>query len=67
MRADWLDILCCPEDKAALTLDADERDGDDIVAGSLTCTACGFVYPIEAGIPNLLPQDFHRDEVRDAA
>jgi SAM-dependent methyltransferase/uncharacterized protein YbaR (Trm112 family) len=34
----------------------------DIVAGLLVCGACGRWYPIEAGIPELLP-----DHLRDAA
>lgn len=66
MHPDLLDILCCPEDKAPLRLHATDRDGDEVRAGSLTCTQCGFAYPIEEGIPNLLPQDWHADEVRDA-
>jgi uncharacterized protein len=37
----------------------------EIVTGTLRCAACGFAYPVEAGIPNLLPQAFHRDEVQD--
>ena len=40
-----LAILVCPVDHAAL-----RQDGD-----SLVCTACGTVYPIEDGIPNMLP------------
>lgn len=66
MRPDWLEILCCPEDQAALRLAVTDRADDDVLAGTLTCERCGFVYPIEAGIPNLLPQAFHRDEVHDA-
>ncbi len=57
-----MDIICCPLDKGELELDVDERDGDDVVAGTLTCTDCGETYPIEEGIPNLLPPDM-RDDV----
>ena len=55
MRRDLLDILACPDDKAALALSAEEEDGE-VTSGALTCSECGTVYPIEDGIPNLLPQ-----------
>lgn len=57
MKRDLMDILCCPLDKHELELDVDERDDTEILAGTLTCTECGETYPIEEGIPNLLPPD----------
>lgn len=42
-----LEILVCPVDKQELRLE-DQR---------LVCTACGRVYPIEDGIPNMLVED----------
>jgi len=61
MKDDLMDILRCPVDKAELELEVDERDDDEVLAGRLVCTECGEVYPIEDGIPNLLPPDM-RDE-----
>ncbi len=62
MRKDLAAIVCCPEDRAKLTLVATKRDEhEDVLEGTLTCTQCGFVYPIEAGIPNLLPPEYHLD------
>ena len=61
MQPDLVDILCCPLDKHDLDLDVTERDDDEILAGTLTCSECGETYPIEDGIPNLLPPDM-RDE-----
>lgn len=52
-----MEIICCPIDKAPLELAIDEQDGDEIIEGVLTCTECGEEYPIEDGIPNLLPPD----------
>ena len=52
-----MDIICCPIDKQDLELAIEEQDGDEILEGTLTCTECGEVYPIEDGIPNLLPPD----------
>lgn len=62
MQADLMDILCCPLDKAELELSVDEREDDEIIEGTLTCTDCGEVYPIDDGIPNLLPPDMRDDE-----
>jgi len=61
MKEDLLDILCCPVDKHDLELEATERADGEIVTGELICTECGERYPIEDGIPNLLPPDM-RDE-----
>ncbi|AUX07947.1 hypothetical protein AArcSl_0292 [Halalkaliarchaeum desulfuricum] len=61
MKESLLDILCCPVDKADLELDVEDRTDEEILEGSLTCTECDEVYPIEDGIPNLLPPDM-RDE-----
>ncbi|PSQ43514.1 hypothetical protein BRD17_06025 [Halobacteriales archaeon SW_7_68_16] len=61
MKEDLLDIVCCPLDKHDLDpVDAEREDGE-IVAGTLVCTECGERYPIEDGIPNLLPPDMRED------
>jgi uncharacterized protein YbaR (Trm112 family) len=52
-----MEILVCPLCKAELTLRVDSESDGDIVAGLLTCTSCGEAYPIEDGLPNLLPPD----------
>lgn len=61
MKESLMDVVCCPIDKADLELAVDERDDEEILAGALTCTECDETYPIEDGIPNLLPPDM-RDE-----
>ena len=55
MRPDLMDILVCPECKGKLDLAVEREDKDEIVAGILTCEACGATYPIVDGIPNMLP------------
>jgi uncharacterized protein YbaR (Trm112 family) len=61
MDEDLMDILCCPLDKHELELEADKREGEEIIAGQLVCTECGEAYPIEDGIPNLLPPDMREN------
>jgi uncharacterized protein YbaR (Trm112 family) len=62
MKESLMDVICCPLDKASLELDADEQTDEEILAGTLTCTECEEVYPIEDGIPNLLPPDMREEE-----
>ncbi len=64
MKESLLDIICCPVDKGPLELEVEERDDGEIVTGGLTCGECGERYPIEDGIPNLLPPDMR--EAADA-
>lgn len=61
MKESLLDIICCPLDKHDLDLESEERDGTEILEGRLVCTECGEVYPIEDGIPNLLPPDMREE------
>lgn len=57
MKRDLMDILACPLCKGELTLEVEAEEGDEILSGSLCCAACDETYPIEDGIPNLLPPD----------
>ncbi|MFB6113181.1 MAG: methytransferase partner Trm112 [Halodesulfurarchaeum sp.] len=61
MKEDLMDIICCPVDKAELELEVEEASNGDVIEGTLTCTECGEVYPIEDGIPNLLPPDMREE------
>jgi uncharacterized protein YbaR (Trm112 family) len=61
MKEELMDILCCPVDKHELELEGEDRENGEILNGRLVCTECGEAYPIEDGIPNLLPPDM-RDE-----
>ncbi len=57
MRRSLLDILACPVCKGDLDVEVIEEDQDEIIAGNLICKKCGEVYPIENGIPNMLPPE----------
>ena len=62
MKESLMDVVCCPLDNADLELSVEDREDDEILAGTLTCTECGERYPIEDGIPNLLPPDMREEE-----
>ena len=66
MRQDLASIVCCPVHKSKLRLEVKKQEGDDILEGTLTCGTCRFAYPIQQGIPNLLPPEYHADEVKAA-
>lgn len=61
MNESLLDIVCCPVDKSDLTLEDAEREDGEIVSGELVCAECGESYPIDDGIPNLLPPDMREE------
>ena len=61
MKESLLEILCCPMDKHELTLEEPTEADGEIVSGTLVCTECGERYPIEDGIPNLLPPDMREE------
>lgn len=57
MKADLLEILRCPVCRGELGLVQRRTDGAEIIEGTLTCAKCKVDYPIEDGIPDLLPPD----------
>ncbi len=57
MQAELMEILVCPMCHGELELDVTSEAEGEIMEGSLTCKKCGERYPIEDGIPNLLPPD----------
>lgn len=57
MKHELMEILCCPMCKGDLVLAVDEEDDKEIIKGSLFCGKCNEYYPIEEGIPNMLPPD----------
>jgi uncharacterized protein YbaR (Trm112 family) len=57
MKPELMDILACPVCKDPLKLDIVEEKDGEVVTGSLHCGKCDYNYPIDDGIPNLLPPD----------
>lgn len=56
MKRSLMDILCCPVCKGDLALTVRKEDAHEILEGVLHCSACRVDYPIEGGIPDLLPR-----------
>ena len=54
MHLSLLPLLVSPDDRTPLTLTIDAQEGDDVRTGTFTDSA-GHSYPIEDGIPRLLP------------
>lgn len=57
VRKSLTDILVCPLCKGPLNIVTFKEDGDEIVEGRFDCAACGVSYPVDDGIPNMLPPD----------
>jgi len=57
MKRELMKILACPVCKGDLQLKVDKEEEDEIVTGSLYCSACNYTYPIVDTIPNLLPPE----------
>lgn len=55
MKRELLDILCCPVCKGDLALSVKKEDAAGIVEGALSCARCRRSFPVEDGIPDLLP------------
>ena len=56
MKKEIVKILCCPTCKGSLTLEVKKEQDGDIITGSFTCAHCNVTYPINEGIPDLLPR-----------
>ena len=61
MKMQLMEILACPVCKRELSLEQSETEGEEIMSGTLNCGACKEAYPIEDGIPNLLPPDWRAE------
>jgi uncharacterized protein YbaR (Trm112 family) len=57
MKPDLMEILRCPVCRGELTLTTQKKEGAEILEGNLACPKCRVDYPIQDGIPDLLPPD----------
>ena len=59
MKSDIVPMLACPNCKGDLEISVSDQQGQDILEGELTCLQCHEIFPINEGIPNLLPTNTH--------
>lgn len=52
-----MEILACPVCKGDLILNIEKEEGNEVISGTLHCPRCNEYYPIEEGIPNMLPPE----------
>jgi len=57
MKLSTLNILACPACKSSLSLTAGERDGAEVMVGSLECRGCNSEFPVVRGIPRFVDAD----------
>ena len=56
MKKKLMDILACPVCKHhPLELKVTKEDDREVLSGTIRCPKCAVDYPIEDGIPNMLP------------
>ncbi len=67
MHRDLMEILVCPVTKQPLELVVEEEAGDEVLRGHLYSKAIDFRYPIEDGIPNLLPPEMQQADAPQGA
>ena len=66
MHRELLPLLASPEGRGALTLTVTREEGNDVVEGVLI-DPDGRTYPIEHGIPRMLPSQLHAAQVSEIA
>lgn len=57
MKEELVEILCCPMCKGDLNLKVSRKEGAEILEGEFTCPKCNVKYPVQDGIPNMLPPE----------
>ncbi len=57
MKPELMEILVCPVCKGKLELEVENEDEGEIITGCLSCVTCNLSYPINDGIPNMLPSE----------
>lgn len=55
MRKELIDILCCPICKGDIIIDIEQENDKEILKGEFFCNNCNEHYPIDDGIPNMIP------------
>lgn len=67
MRPSLLEHLCCPTCRASLRLEQARVEAGWVETGTLSCTGCGLLYPIEHGVPDFVHPHDQTDVVQTTA
>jgi len=65
MRPAFVDLLCCNSCGGELGLEGMADDDGHVINGTLRCRQCNTSFPIDSGVPRLLPGDQNRCVVRE--
>lgn len=64
MKLSLVELLACPICGADLELtQVTQKEGEEILEGTLTCTACQRSFPITRGVPRLLARELSKEEL----
>lgn len=67
MKPSFAEILCCPQCRGALRLNAGKWEAEEIISGALDCAACEARYPIRDGIPRFQLEPLEGEQARTVA
>ena len=57
LTIEMLSDLCCPAStREKLRVEIEKQEDNRIIEGKLICDKCGEIYPVQAGIPDLIPK-----------
>ena len=67
MRQEFVSLLACPDCSGKVQFFDIEDSADDghVMSGTLQCEECKSEFPIEGGVPRLLPMAERRGQLRD--
>lgn len=67
MTKSFFDKLCCPFDKAELSIQVfTEKENNAIHEGLITCPTCKRLYPIIHGVPIMIPDSYRQPELEQS-
>jgi SAM-dependent methyltransferase len=61
MKLSALEILRCPACGSRLQASSEHTEGDEVVTGTLTCSACAAAFPVLRGVPRFVSSDSYAD------
>ena len=68
MKERLLQYLSCPSCAGTITLTANDREGEEIIEGQLSCPACARAWPITRGVPRFASiEEVEEDKAATAA